>query len=156
MDFVRIIQVSIEALTSHRLRTVLTMLGVIFGVAAVIAMLSIGEGAKREALEQISILGINNVIINAKPPEEGLVTDFSMAQSPGLSLEDGRNIAKFETMIANVVPQRYEPIKKIYYGSQEAPVRVVATIPSYVFSTSIEVEYGRFITDYDNEAFSEV
>lgn len=156
MDFVRIIQVSIEALTSHRLRTVLTMLGVIFGVAAVIAMLSIGEGAKREALEQISLLGITNVIINAKPPVEGLVTDFSMAQSPGLSLEDGKNIAKFNTMIANVVPQRYEPIKTIYYGSHEASVRVVATMPSYVLATSIEVERGRFITDYDNESFSEV
>jgi len=60
MNLERIFQVSFDSLVAHRLRTSLTMLGVIFGVGAVIAMLSIGEGAKREALEQISILGINN------------------------------------------------------------------------------------------------
>ena len=54
---------SIAGLTSHKLRTLLTMLGIIFGVAAVIAMLSIGEGAKQESLEQIRQMGISNIIV---------------------------------------------------------------------------------------------
>jgi len=55
-------------MSAHKLRTALTMLGVIFGVAAVVSMLSIGEGAKREAMEQISVLGVNNIIVKAKIP----------------------------------------------------------------------------------------
>ncbi|RKX28504.1 MAG: ABC transporter permease, partial [Candidatus Zixiibacteriota bacterium] len=56
MHYERILQISFDSLTTHRLRTLLTMLGVIFGVGAVVAMLSIGEGAKDEALKQIEIL----------------------------------------------------------------------------------------------------
>jgi putative ABC transport system permease protein len=152
----RVFQISFDALAAHRLRTFLTMLGVIFGVGAVIAMLSIGEGAKQEALEQISILGINNVIVNARVPDEGLSSDRGMARSPGLSLDDGENIAAFEKMVAQVVPQRIESFTTVYHGSEEAPVRVVATLPSYTYATSIEVERGRFLIDVDNEAFAQV
>ncbi|MBU0983707.1 MAG: ABC transporter permease, partial [candidate division Zixibacteria bacterium] len=132
------------------------MLGVIIGVAAVVAMLSIGEGAKQEALEQISILGINNIIINAKVPEETPGANESLARSPGLTLDDGENIARFGELVENVVPQRYEGIPSVFYGGQEAPVRVVATVPDYVYSSSIEVEYGRFVTPSDIASYSQV
>jgi len=132
------------------------MLGVIMGVAAVISMLSIGEGAKQEALEQISILGINNIIVNARIPEETPGAAESLGRSPGLCLADGENIARFSSQIANVVPQRFEPIPTISYGSNEAAVRVVATIPSFVSSSSIEVDYGRFIAGRDEAEFSQV
>jgi len=156
MDFTRLRQISLDSLTAHKLRTLLTMLGVIIGVAAVIAMLSIGEGAKQEALEQISILGINNIIVKAKVPVETPGVNESLAKSPGLSLADGENVAAFEELVANVVPQRFEPIPTIFNGSQEAPVRVVSTTPDYVYASSIEVEYGRFITDSDNQRFDQV
>jgi len=152
----RTFQISFDALAAHKLRTFLTMLGVIFGVGAVIAMLSIGEGAKREALEQISILGINNVIVNAKVPDEGLSSDRGLARSPGLTLADGENIASFEKMVQMVVPQRFEAVSTIFYGSEEAPVRVVSTMPTYTYSSSIEVERGRFITDIDNNTAADV
>lgn len=152
----RTFQISFDALATHKLRTFLTMLGVIFGVGAVIAMLSIGEGAKREALEQISILGINNVIVNAKVPDEGLSSDRGLARSPGLTLADGDNIASFDKMVKLVVPQRFEAISTIFHGSEEAPVRVVATLPTYTYSTSIEVERGRFITDLDDKTCADV
>jgi putative ABC transport system permease protein len=132
------------------------MLGVIIGVAAVIAMLSIGEGAKQEALEQISVLGINNVIVNAKVPEEIPGSDVSLQRSPGLSLADGDNILEFSELVANVVPQRFEPIQTIFYRSSEAAVRVVATTPDFIYSSSIEVDYGRFITPMDVSDFSQV
>jgi len=156
MDFTRLRQISFDSLTAHKLRTLLTMLGVIIGVAAVIAMLSIGEGAKQEALEQISILGINNIIVKAKVPIETPGVHESLAKSPGLSLADGENVANFRELVANVVPQRFEPIPTIFNGSQEAPVRIVATVPEFVYSSSIEVEYGRFIIDSDNERFDQV
>jgi putative ABC transport system permease protein len=156
MDYARILRISVESLTVHKLRTTLTMLGVIFGVAAVIAMLSIGEGAKREALEQISILGIKNIIVSARVPDEEIGSQGGLQRSPGLSLEDGRNIARVSDAVINVVPQRFEAISRIFYGSAESSARVVATIPDFVLSSSIEVENGRFITPLDNESFAQV
>ncbi len=156
MEFRQIYQVSFESLTAHKLRTLLTMLGVIFGVAAVIGMLSIGEGAKQEALQQISILGINNIIVNAKIPKEETGAEGGLSRSPGLSLADGENIAGFSKLVANVVPQRIEGVSTISSGSSDSPVRVVATIPSFVKSSSIDVETGRFITKIDNDAFAQI
>lgn len=149
-------RVSVEALGNHKLRTFLTMLGVIIGVAAVVSMLSIGEGAKQEALEQISILGINNVIVNAKVPEANENSNISLQRSPGLTLADGDNIANFTELVDNVVPQRYEPITTVSYQSNEAPVRVVSTTPNFMLSSSIDVEYGRFLSQRDMDDFSQV
>jgi len=156
MDYGRIVEVSFESLQAHKLRSFLTMLGIIIGVAAVIAMLSIGEGAKQETLEQISILGVNNIIIKARVPEEALESEEGLQRSPGLGLADGENIASFEELVGNVVPQRFEQFASISHGSQEAPVRVVATTPEYIYSSSIDVDGGRFLTDSDNEAFAQV
>lgn len=156
MDNSFLFRVSFEALGTHKLRTFLTMLGVIIGVAAVVSMLSIGEGAKQEALEQISILGINNIIVNAKVPATDEHSNISLQRSQGLSLADAENIAQFSDLVANVVPQRYEPISAVSYFGQSAPVRVVATTPNYMISSSVEVEYGRFISDRDMTDFSQV
>jgi len=132
------------------------MLGVIIGVAAVVSMLSIGEGAKEEALEQISLLGITNIIVNARIPEETPSDERGLQRSPGLSMDDGANIADFKEMIVNVVPQRYEPFTSVFNGSQEAKVRVVSTTPQFIYSSSITVENGRFITDSDNAEFRQI
>ncbi len=156
MDYRHILRIASDSLAAHKLRTALTMLGVIMGVAAVVSMLSIGEGAKQEALEQISILGINNIIINARIPEETPGVVQALGRSPGLCLDDGANIAQFTNLVSSVVPQRFEPIPSISCGGSEASVRVVATVPSFVKSSSIDVERGRFITDRDNDDFSQV
>jgi putative ABC transport system permease protein len=156
IDYGSIIGVAIDSLGSHKLRTALTMLGVIFGVAAVVAMLSIGEGAKREAMEQISVLGINNVIVRAEPPDRSGGSDDSFQRSPGLSLADGENIARYAELVGVVVPQRFETAASIYHGDKSAPVRVVATVPSFMTASSIEVESGRFITDRDMKDFSQI
>ncbi len=156
MDYGKVLQISLVSLGAHKLRTFLTMLGVIIGVAAVVAMLSIGEGAKAEVLEQISILGINNIIVNARIPEDSPSDERGLQRSPGLSLADGENIAEFEDLVANVVPQRYEPFTSVFNGSQEARVRVVSTVPEFTYSSSINVETGRFITVSDNEQFRQV
>jgi putative ABC transport system permease protein len=156
MDQTQLIQVAFDSLSAHKLRTLLTMLGVIIGVAAVVAMLSIGEGAKKETLEQISILGINNIIINAKVPEQTPGSIENLGRSPGLTLADGENIAQFSDFVTNVVPQRFEPMPSVFRGSVEAPVRVVATTPHYLYASSIDVEIGRFITPSDDNECSQV
>ena len=66
MQYEENIRVALRALIDHKFRSFLTMLGIIFGVASVITMLSIGEGAKREAIAKYQDLGVNNIIIREK------------------------------------------------------------------------------------------
>ena len=70
----RTVQLGIRSLYLHKMRSALTMLGIIFGVCSVIAMLAIGEGASYEAQQAIKKLGSNNIIVRSvKPPEETLI-----------------------------------------------------------------------------------
>src|SRR5213595_3990133 len=72
----RSVQLALKSLWLHRLRSLLTVLGIVFGVCSVIAMLAIGEGASYEAQEQIKNLGSQNIILRSvKPPEEQKVSD---------------------------------------------------------------------------------
>jgi putative ABC transport system permease protein len=154
MDYSRILRVAFDSLGAHKLRTFLTMLGVIIGVAAVVALLSIG--AKKETLEQISILGINNIIVEARIPEATPGTNQNLGKSPGLSLADGENIARLSDLVVNVAPQRFEPVPTIFNGSTEVAARVVSTVPEYILSSSIDVETGRFLTAADIRDYSQV
>ena len=106
MDFKRFwfnFLIGAEALFANRFRAILTSLGIIFGVAAVISMLAIGAGTEKEILEQIKQIGSNNIVIKAKViekknGEEEEATAASKAPatkfSPGLSLHDGENFMK--------------------------------------------------------------
>ena len=85
----------IENLLLHKLRSSLTMLGVVFGVGSVVAMLSVGEGASKEALEQIRKLGSNNIIINSMKSAEEEATSIQRSHMSiyGLTYEDYRRIS---------------------------------------------------------------
>src|SRR6516225_6665512 len=72
----RVMRLGLKSLWLHKLRSLLTVLGIVFGVCSVIAMLAIGEGASFEAQEQIKNLGSQNIILRSvKPPEEQKVSD---------------------------------------------------------------------------------
>src|SRR4030067_88646 len=86
------VQLGLRGVLSHKLRSALTMLGVIFGVAAVIAMVSIGEGAKQEALEQIRVMGIDVVHVK-RAMITGELAEKAEEQSPfGLVYSDAESI----------------------------------------------------------------
>ena len=108
MDLRETINLSLVGLLSHKLRTMLTMLGIIFGVAAVIAMLSIGEGAKQESLDQIRQMGINNIIVQHwdKDDDEGEGASTDQNRSSGLSWDDAASIEKICPIADYVTPQR--------------------------------------------------
>ena len=87
----------------HKLRTLLTMLGIIFGVGAVISMLSIGAGAQAEALKVIDAMGLRNVIVREKPADpEDLYT--TRERSLGLSLRDAEGLRRVATDIVAASP----------------------------------------------------
>jgi putative ABC transport system permease protein len=142
---------SISGLTSHKLRTFLTMLGIIFGVAAVIAMLSIGEGAKQEALDQISQMGIHNIIVQHWDPEEeeeGEEVKGGQNMSAGLTRNDALSIAEICPLAQTVTPQR-ELKTRAHVGSVSFHTMVMGTTPEYVSVLNARLTKGVFLTDED-------
>jgi len=86
------IEIAVESIVSNKLKSMLTALGIIFGVAAVIAMLAIGKGAKQEIMEQMKMVGVNNILINPIVHDKNTSTEEGEKQSKkfsrGLSMLD--------------------------------------------------------------------
>src|SRR5881296_1321937 len=106
----RAVRLGVKSLWLHRLRSLLTVLGIVFGVCSVIAMLAIGEGASYEAQEQIKSLGSQNIIVRSvKPPEEEKVSsqaNQSYVLEYGIKYADVRRIEKTIPGVTVVVPGR--------------------------------------------------
>src|SRR5690606_30406788 len=110
--FVRTTRLGVKSLMLHKLRSSLTMLGLLFGVAAVIGMLSIGEGASRAALERIKALGSTNIILRSKKPpqtEQSSSGNVWDAQFYGLTYRDARRIAETLPEARRIVQVRETP-----------------------------------------------
>lgn len=109
--YLHIISIAIEAVFTNRFRSILTALGIIFGVAAVIAMLAIGSGAQQEILEQIKLVGVNNIVITPKANldqesnEEDETQRVHNKFSPGLTLQDAQSIKKIIPSVHMVSPE---------------------------------------------------
>ena len=150
MDIRETFDLSVTGLLSHKLRTILTMLGIIFGVGAVLAMLSIGEGAKQEALDQISQMGIHNIIIQHwNPAEEGDEEDSGTSiLSAGRSREDARSISEICPLAEIVAPQRDLKVKA-RHESNSFQTMLVGTRPEYVDVLNASMAEGVFFTEHD-------
>jgi putative ABC transport system permease protein len=152
MDLRETFSLSLVGLVTHKLRTCLTMLGMIFGVAAVIAMLSIGEGAKQEALEQINRMGIHNIIIQhwKQDNEKKQDTDLQEGQnrSEGLTREDAKTVAEICPLADIVAPQREVKVKAAV-GNQTFRTMVVGTTPDYLDVLNARLSRGIFIIPED-------
>jgi probable ATP-binding/permease fusion ABC transporter len=103
-------EIAVESIRGNKLKSFLTALGIIFGVAAVISMLAIGSGAQREILEQMKQVGVNNIVINAVEVvqennlDEGNSRNKVRKYSPGLSLRDLKSIKAILPSLRYVVP----------------------------------------------------
>ena len=108
-----LVNIALEAVFLNRTRSILTALGIVFGVAAVIAMLAIGKGAKREILEQIEMVGVNNIVVTPVNVEKNNQSDESEEEgsetgkkySPGLTLADAESFARLIPTVKRVSPQ---------------------------------------------------
>ena len=150
MDLRETINLSLVGLLSHKLRTMLTMLGIIFGVAAVIAMLSIGEGAKQESLDQIRQMGINNIIVQHwdKDDDEGEGASTDQNRSSGLSWDDAASIDKICPIVDYVTPQRELKIKAQTQGNTFRTI-AVGTTPDYLTILDAKMGSGVFFSNQD-------
>ena len=110
--YIQILIIAFEAVMANKFRSILTALGIIFGVAAVITMMSIGNGARQEILDQIKMVGVNNIVITP-------IIDYSAAEdtqgeagksaknqfSPGLTLKDAESIKEIIPTVNRVSPE---------------------------------------------------
>lgn len=148
MGILDAIQTGLSELLSHKMRSMLTMLGVIFGVAAVIAMVSIGEGAKQEALDQIRLMGTN--VVHVKRGQiTGELAEKAEERSPyGLKLSDTAALHGICSFARRIVAVR-EVFADVKNGEVPVPVKVVGTEPDYVTVTRSTVSQGRFLDWHD-------
>ncbi|HOI31614.1 MAG: ABC transporter permease [Bacteroidales bacterium] len=112
--YLEILQVALEAVFANRSRSILTALGIIFGVAAVIAMMAIGNGAQQEILDQMKMVGVNNIVVQARyekngsgddDTEESGVQQQRKQYSPGLTLLDAEGIKEVIPTVKRVSPE---------------------------------------------------
>jgi putative ABC transport system permease protein len=152
---IRDIRLGIKNLMLHKLRSLLTVLGVVFGVGSVIAMLAVGEGASREALEQIRKLGSNNIILSAvKPAEDEQATGQSAFMSVyGLLYEDEQRIRQTMPAVLTTVPVK-QVRKEGRLGERAIELRVLGTTPDWFELVNRLVLAGRTLTrrDFDAQA----
>ncbi len=137
-------QQGLSGLRDHRLRTILTALGVVFGVAAVIAMLSISEGARREALAQFESLGADNVIVMHQDPPSSRDSEDSGRRSLGLSRGDAQALATLTPIIRAVVPMTES--EQDVVGRQRVKTTVVGTSADLPTVRRDRLLDGRFFT----------
>ncbi|TAL04478.1 MAG: ABC transporter ATP-binding protein, partial [Verrucomicrobia bacterium] len=148
----RAIRLGVKSLWLHRLRSLLTMLGIVFGVCSVIAMLAIGEGASYEAQEQIKNLGSQNIILRStKPPEDQKVSDKGSqgyVLQYGITYTDVKRIRATIPGVTVVMPTRN--IREYVWNiSRRVDCDVMGTVPWYPEMRNQRVVEGRFFSDYD-------
>jgi len=140
----------LKSLWMHRLRSALTTLGIVFGVASVIAMLAIGEGASREAQEAIARLGSRNLIVETvKPPQERADTgEREGVNSYGLTYNDAEVIRNSMPNVEVVVPIR-EIDQEARFRNRKIGVKLIGTVPWYTDTAALRIVRGRFISSID-------
>jgi len=154
---VRDIRLGVKNLLLRKLRSFLTTLGVVFGVGSVIAMLAVGEGASKEALEQIRKLGSHNIIIAAvKPMDEEAARNVRVFMSIyGLLYEDERRIAESFAAVVRTAPAKLTR-KEGRLGERTLELRIVGTTPDWFDLVRRPIIAGRVLTDRDVAARANV
>jgi putative ABC transport system permease protein len=154
----RTLRTGIQSLLLHKLRSFLTMLGILFGVASVISMLAVGEGASHEALESIKALGPTNLMVRSQKPPQTEATSAGnrrQALAYGLRYEDADVIRAMFPDAEHVVPVRETP-SNLRHATQWSSSVVVGTAPEYLAVMNLAVEEGRWLTAVDVERVDNV
>ena len=159
MNFLETLIIALRDLSLHKFRSALASLGIIFGVASVESMVSISEGARSEALERISVLGVDNIMIRSvKPTTAG-------QESSGNS---GRTVLQFGLLRRDLEHIRVTCAPRFAVGSrnmrtnvytaggQQLDVNVIATEPEYLALTHSQMQRGRFLTPADQQQYGQV
>ncbi|MDQ7780167.1 MAG: ABC transporter permease [Planctomycetota bacterium] len=157
MSLVELFRLAIRSLWIHKLRAFLATLGILFGVAAVISMVSINESTKRQALQQFEALGISNIRVKSTKPvqKERQAGGRQFVLKYGVLPEDVSHLcAVVPNLAGHCISRRMK--KNIWYGDERSPITVLGVEPSYARLNNLRLRGGRFISDLDQEFAAQV
>ena len=140
-------RVALEAIRAHKLRSLLTMLGIVIGVAAVIAMVALGEGAQRAVKEQISRLGTNVLAVR---PGQLWFRGVRSGETAELTPEDAETVLAEAPSVIAIAPEMRSSLQ-VEFGNSNVNMRVVGTGPLYAEINGYDVALGRFFDQPENE-----
>ena len=142
------VAVAFQSIRANKLRSVLTMLGIIIGVGAVITMVALGSGAQKAVQDRIAALGANVFTVFAGQRSMGgiRITDRTI-----LSTDDYEALVRDAQLIKAVVPEMQQSLQ-VKYGNQNSNINVVGTTPNYIEVRNYTVPHGRMFTRGDDDA----
>ncbi len=149
------LRIGLEGIFAHKLRSFLTMLGIIFGVAAVISMLAIGEGARQKTLAQIRALGLNNIIVLQKKAEEEQADEKEEQKRRFLNFQDVDAIDHILATVNRVVPV-VETSYEAVHEKHKYTTTLTGSSPDYFSVMSLSLQKGGFFSGYDNDRYQRV
>jgi len=149
------LQHAFEQLHQHKLRTFLTLLGMVFGVGAVIAMLSIGEGAKQESLRLIESMGLHNLLVQSRELDPETLKEVR-EHSVGLSHSDVLAIKQTMPTVDAVSAEKRIKTWSLFSLHAPSDAQVLAVSPDYFELASLNIARGRFTDQQDDFRFAQV
>ena len=148
------IEIAVESIVSNKLKSMLTALGIIFGVAAVIAMLAIGKGAKQEIMEQMKMVGVNNILINPVIPDRTAATNEGEKQqkkfSRGLNLLDVDAIKETLPSVKRISPEISFNSTAVLNGVKYT-AKLVGVSNDYFYLYNLPLVSGAFFNSFQEE-----
>jgi putative ABC transport system permease protein len=149
-------KIALRALRANKLRSVLTMLGIVIGVATVVALLSIGKGVTANITSSIQSNGSNLLTVSPGKQEDGPPGQGGSQQASHLYYTDYQLLQRsLKNNIAAIVPS-YQSSYLVDYGNESFSVNVTGTTQEYQETNAYDVAEGRFLSDGDGKAESRV
>ena len=151
IDFKSTLKIALNSLKVNKMRSALTSLGIIIGVAAVIIMLAIGSGANKSVQENMESMGSNLLTIRSAAARSGGVS-MGSGSKPTLSVKDALAIQK-QARGVDVVAPLLNSSKQVMYGNQNWSTTIYGITTPYLYAKNYEIKLGKsFTRDDDNNA----
>jgi putative ABC transport system permease protein len=147
---------AIEELSRRKLRTLLTLLGLIFGVGAIVAMQGVGEGSRREALHLVESLGLHNLIVEAHSPQDDNALKEMRARSLGLNLADARAALEVVPGATRFAAEKRVRTESVFSDFGSGEIQASGVSPDYFAMASLKIAQGRALTPDDNDSLAAV
>jgi putative ABC transport system permease protein len=154
MNINNLLKIAVRALVRNKLRAILTMLGIIIGVASVIAMLAIGEGSKKNIQDQMSSMGTNLIMIMPNMQTRGGVS-LGASSSIALKMSDVETLRNEAVYLSEVSPQ-VSASGQVIYGNQNTQTTVHGVSGEYLDIRKLEIGSGRIFTSGEERGMSKV
>ena len=154
MNISNLLKIAVRALVRNKLRAILTMLGIIIGVASVIAMLAIGEGSKKNIQDQMSSMGTNLIMIMPNTQMRGGVS-LGASSSMALKMSDVETLRN-ETVYLSEVSPLVSASGQVIYGNQNTQTTVIGGSEEYLEIRKLEIRSGRIFTSGEVRGMSKV